>query len=236
MTELVRYEARGVTALITMDDGKANVMSPAMLRALNTAFDRAARERAVPVLTGRAKVFSAGFDLSVFRDGGPQGVYEMLKLGSELALRLLSFELPVVCACNGHAYPMGAFLMLAADARVGAEGPFRIGMNEVAIGLTVPSFALELARHRLTPAHFSRTAITGEMFTPEEAAKAGFLDEVVAPDALLLRAEAIATALARIDLGAHAATKRRARAGTIAAIRAAIDAEITMGDAAAAIG
>ena len=59
----------------------------------------------------------------------------MVRLGAELALRVLSFPRPVAIACNGHAYPMNAFLMLAADIRIGTEGAFGIGMNEVAIGI-----------------------------------------------------------------------------------------------------
>jgi enoyl-CoA hydratase len=228
MTELVRYEASGPIARITMDDGKVNVMSAAMLTALHAAFDRAERERAIVVLTGRAQTFSAGFDLKVFAARDPQAIYDMMRLGASLALRLLSFPTPVIAACNGHALPMGAFLMLASDIRIGAEGPFRIGLNEVAIGLTVPSFALELARQRLTPAHLSLTAVTGRLFSPAEALAAGFLDQLVPAEDLDATAEAAAQSLTKVDLASHAATKRRLRAGAIAAVRNAIEAEITL--------
>lgn len=228
MTELVRYEATGPIARITMDDGKVNIMSGAMLGALHAAFDRAERERAIVVLTGRAQVFSAGFDLEIFASRDPQAIYDMMRLGATLALRLLSFPTPVIAACNGHALPMGAFLMLASDLRIGADGPFRIGLNEVAIGLTVPSFALELARQRLTPAHLSLTAVTGKLFNPAEALAAGFLDQLVGAEALQAVAQTAAEALAKLDLTAHARTKRRLRAGAIAAVRHAIEAEITL--------
>jgi enoyl-CoA hydratase len=227
MPELVRYEQDGAIARLTMDDGKVNVMTAAMLQALHAAFDRAEQERSVVILTGREKIFSAGFDLNVFARQDLPEVYEMMRLGSELALRLLGFSLPVVAACNGHALPMGAFLMLGSDARVGADGPFRIGLNEVAIKLTVPTFAVELARARLAPAYFNRI-VTGEMLAPREAAAAGYLDEVVAADALQARAHAIATALTQIDLPSHAATKLRVRGAAIKAVRAAIEAEINI--------
>src|SRR5260370_8218891 len=74
---------------------------------------------------------------------------------------------------------MGAFLIMASDHRIAAEGNYRIGMNEVAIGLTVPRFAIEIARQRLTPAYFSRVVMTSEMFAPAEAVTAGFFDRVV---------------------------------------------------------
>ena len=112
MSELVHYEKDGAVARITMDDGKVNVMSAAMLRALGAAFDRAEADEATVVLKGREGIFSAGFDLKVFASNDPQAIYDMLKLGAELALRLLSFPQPVVAVCTGHAYPMGAFLMM----------------------------------------------------------------------------------------------------------------------------
>jgi enoyl-CoA hydratase len=228
MNQFVSYQKTGSIAKLTMDDGKVNVMSATMLKTLHDAFDRAEREKAIVILTGREKIFSAGFDLKVFAQGKAQEIYDMMRLGSELALRILTFPTPVVAACTGHAYPEGAFLMLASDVRVGADGPYRIGLNEVAIGLTVPTFAIELARNRLTPASFNRIVMTGEMLAPREAALAGFLDQVVAAEELQATADTIATALTKIDFASHAGTKERARGPIAKAVRAAIDAEIKL--------
>lgn len=228
MTELVGYQRSGPIARLVMDDGKVNVMSAAMLKAVHQAFEQAERDKAVVLLTGRGEVLSAGFDLRVFAQGTASDIHEMVRLGAELVLRIMSFPMPVVTACNGHAPAMGAFLLLASDVRVGADGPFKIGLNEVTIGLTVPTFAIELARARLTPAYFSRTVLTGEMFAPSEAVTAGFLDRTVAAEQLLPTADAIAASLTKIDFAAHLATKKRARDTTIRAIRTAVDAEITL--------
>jgi enoyl-CoA hydratase len=160
------YSRSGPIGHIVMDDGKLNVMSVEMLTALHRAFDAAERDQTVAVLSGRGKAFSAGFDLMVFADGTTEDIYAMMKLGAELALRLLSFPTPVVAACNGHALPMGAFLLMSSDIRIAAEGAYGIGMNEVAIALTVPRFAIEIARNRLTPAYFNRTVTTGQMLAP----------------------------------------------------------------------
>src|ERR1700730_12827466 len=153
MSNPATYELDGRIATIRMDDGKVNAFSVPMLRAIHAAFDRAERDRAVLVLTGREGCFSAGFDLNVFARGGEE-ILEMLTLGATLAERILSFPTPVVGACTGHALPAGAFLLLSSDCRVVVEGPFRIGLNEVRIGMTVPWFAIEIARQRLHPAHF----------------------------------------------------------------------------------
>jgi enoyl-CoA hydratase len=226
MADLVTYELSGQVAQITMDDGKANALSIAMLRALHDAFDRAEKDKAVVVLTGRPGIFSAGFDLKVFAQGVPENVQEMLSLGAELALRVLTFPTPVVTASTGHCYPAGAFLMLAADVRIGVEGPFRIGLNEVTIGLTLPKFAVEISRQRLLPAYFNRLLVTGEMIGPREAITAGFLDQVMEVSQLRSTADAIAQSLTKIDPMAHYATKMRVREPAARAIRTAIDEDI----------
>ena len=225
----VSYTRDGAIARITMDDGKVNVMSLAMLDALHAAVDRAAADQAIIILSsGRPDVFSAGFDLKVFAANDPEKSLAMVKSGAELALKLYSHPLPVIGACRGHAFPMGAFLLLASDVRIGGAGQWRIGLNEVAIGIPVPSFALELARSRLHPAWFQRTALTGEMFMPDDAVKAGFLDKIVPTGALDAALDEAAAQLAKIHLPSHAIVKRRVRASAFAAIRAAIDAELTL--------
>lgn len=152
----------------------------------------------------------------------------MLLLGAKLSERLLGFATPVVIACSGHGVAAGAFLLLAADLRIGADGPFKIGLNEVRIGLTVPTFVIELARRRLHPAAFDRAVINAEMFNPGEAIGAGFLDRVVPASRLPEAALEAATDLAALHPEAHTATKLRARTGALAAIRAAIEAEISI--------
>jgi len=221
MTDFATYSRSGPVGTIVMDDGKANVMSLAMLNALHAAFDQAEKDKTVVILKARGKHFSGGFDLSVFAKGSTEDQYLMLKAGAE------SFPTSVVAACQGNAYPMGAFLIMSSDHRIAAEGDYRIGMNEVAIGLTVPRFAIEIARQRLTPAYFSRVVMTAEMFGPAEAVTAGFFDRVVPAKALERSAEEAAQALATLNMAAHAATKARARGVVIKMIRDMIDEDIT---------
>jgi len=228
MNSPVTYSRSGPITRIVMDDGKANVMSIGMLDALHAAFDEAEKNQTVVILTGRGTTFSAGFDLKLITTGSASEIHRMVKAGAELALRILSFPTPVVAACNGNAYPMGAFLILSADLRLAADGPYKIGMNEVAIGLTVPQFGIEVARARLTPAYFNRSVLTGEMFAPQEAVTAGFFDRTVTAPDLEVAADQAAEALCRINLPAHATTKLRARGPTIQAVRDAIAAEVTL--------
>ena len=224
MVNLVSYRFDAPVATIAMDDGKVNALSLDLLGQLDTAFDRAQADGAVVVLTGRTGIFSGGFDLGVLRAGGPDAT-AMLGAGFDLARRILSFPLPVVVACTGHAVAMGVFLLLSGDHRVGADGPFRITANEVAIGLTMPHAAVEICRQRLAPAPFNRAVVLAEVFGPRDAAAAGFLDEVVAADDVAQVARARAEAAALLDLDAHAATKQRARRHTLDALQVALDAD-----------
>jgi enoyl-CoA hydratase len=222
--QLLTYELADSIATITMDDGKANVMSAAMLGALHAAFERAAREARVVVLTGRKGMFSAGYDLAMFRSS-PDEIRTTLRAGGELVHRILGFPVPVVMACPGHAVAQGAFLLLSADVRIGVTGERKIGLNEVVIGLTIPFYGVEVARQRLSPAHFNHATVTGAFYPPEGALAAGFFDRVVAPDELADAALAEARRLLGLNLPAHEATKLRVRAPALAAIRAGIDAE-----------
>ena len=215
--EPVSYAFDGMVATIALDDGKANALSPAMLASINGALDRAEADAAIAILAGRAGVFSGGFDLRLLGEGGDDAV-AMLRGGFELAHRLLSFPRPVIVACTGHAVAMGSFLLLSADYRVGADGPFRIVANEVAIGLTMPHSALAILRWRLAPAYFDRAVMLSETFDPQSAVAAGFLDRVVDPSEVLATASEIATTAAARDAPAQAAPKRPARVATPAAI------------------
>ncbi len=225
MTELVTYSRTDLVSTITMDDGRVNVFSIPMLQALHRAFDEAERDGTVVLLTGRHGYFSAGFDLKVL-SGPTDDVVTLLRLGATLAERVLSFPAPVTIACTGHAFPAGAFLLMAADMRIGADGPFKLGLNEVRIGLTLPWFAIVLAKHRLTPAHFDHAAVTGIMFDPHGAREAGLLDLVVPPDELETVALEAATDLSVVDRAAHAGTKRRARRLVLEELREAIETEL----------
>jgi enoyl-CoA hydratase len=218
----VTYRLNDGIATIAMDDGKVNVMSHGMLQELNAAFDRAATDKAIVIVTGRPGVFSAGFELPVLAAGG-DAAHNMVKTGFELCERVLSFPTPVVMACTGHALAMGVFLVLSGDYRIGAEGAFKLGANEVAIGITMPYFAIEMLRSRLTPTHFNRALINSEIYSSSLAVEAGFLDRVVPAAEVYDVAQHTARQLAQLDMRAHAETKLRVREQVLKAIRNSIE-------------
>jgi len=219
MPDIVHYTLEDKVAVIRMDDGKANALSVEMIDALLAALTRAESEASAVVLTGREGKFCAGFDLRVMMSG-PEQAKALLGRGSELLLRLYGATLPLVVACSGHAMAGGALVVLTGDTRIAAQGEFKIGLNEVAIGLPVPVLAMEFARSRLTPLELTRATLFAQIYAPDAAATAGYVDRVVAPGELLAAATAEAQRLGALARSAYKATKLRLRGGIIDDIKA----------------
>src|SRR5690606_38722158 len=139
MSHSVQYELSDDVAVNTFDAGKANALGHAAIDASNAALDRAEIDDNAVVIATRPGRFSAGFDLSVMQ-GGIDDVRALVRAGAHLCLRISTLPRPVVLACTGHALAAGAILLMSADVRVGAAGEFKIGLNEVAIGMPVPHF------------------------------------------------------------------------------------------------
>lgn len=218
MTDRVTFEREGDVAVISLDDGKANAMGFEMLEAINLALDRAAAEASAVALFGRAGILSGGFDLKVINGGDAGELRRMVNLGVRTLMRLYGLPLPLVAAATGHAIALGAFILLASDYRIGIEGDFKLGLNETAIGLTLPAFGIELAQARLSPRHLSQAAIGARLYLPAEAIEAGFLDEVVEPSRIREAVVAKAQAMAALDAQAFNATKQAFRGAAIARV------------------
>lgn len=219
---VAHYELQGNVAHVRMDDGKANALSEAMVAELGDALTRAEKEAGAVVLAGRPDRFCAGFDLKVMMSS-PDAAQKLLRAGAQLLMRLYGSPLPVVAACTGHALAAGALVLLAADLRLGASGEFRIGLNEVGIGLPVPVLAMELARDRLVHAELVSATLRAHIYGPQDAARVGYLDEVVPAAELAARAKEEAGKLASLSPLAFRATKKRLRGRTIAHILSTLD-------------
>ncbi len=215
MTEIVTYSLANDIATLTMDDGKANAMAPAMSAALNAGLDRAASEAKAVVIRGRDGVFCGGFDLKIIRGEDEPLKAQMREAGMTLLKRLYLSPQPIIVAVTGHAIAMGALLLLAGDARIGVAGDFRIGLNETAIGLALPSSGVEIARDRLAPTVFQRAVINAELFSPDGAASAGYLDRVVSAADFDSAVAESSRSLADLDSDTFAEIKRRVRQSTI---------------------
>ena len=223
----VTYEQQDSVAILTLDDGKANAISLVVVDEINEHLDRIDADvglRAV-MIAGRPGRFSAGFDLAAMT-GSPQGMRNLVRAGGRLAARLLMQPRPVVAACTGHALAMGALLLLSADHRIGAAGDWKIGLNEVSIGMPMPRWGVELAHHRLAPTQLEWRLLLGQTCTPQEAVSAGFLDRLVPAEDLPGEALAAARRLAELRTAAVAGTKERLRRELVERMLEDMDADL----------
>lgn len=222
MSDLVSYQLDDGIATLTLNNGKVNAISPDVIAAFNAALDQSEKDRAVVIVTGQPGILSGGYDLKVMTSS-PEAASSLVTEGSTLARRMLSHPFPIIVACPGHAIAKGAFLLLSADYRIGVEGPFNIGLNEVQIGMTMHHAGIELARDRLRKSAFNRSVINAEIFNPEGAMQAGFLDQVVSVEALSETARTVATQLKKINMNAHGKTKLKTRKAFLDTLDAAIE-------------
>ncbi len=221
----VKYSLADRIARIQIDDGKANGLGPAEIETLRADLERAEREAGAVLLLGREGRFSGGFDLATM-GAGLDAIRSLVRAGGELFAQILELRVPVIAGCTGHAVAAGAIALLAADYRVGASGNFKIGLSEVALGMSLPIYALELARLRLSKRHFVRATQHAELYAPEAAVDAGYLDRVVPPAELESTALAESARLAALPQPAFADTKRKANRALLHEIRSTLDADM----------
>ncbi|TVZ55791.1 enoyl-CoA hydratase [Lutibacter sp. Hel_I_33_5] len=222
MNEAVKYQSEENYAIITINNGKANAISHEVIEGLNTSFDKAEEDNKVVILTGQPRIFSAGFDLKVMTKS-PESAKELVTKGSLLSLRMLSFPKPIIIACSGHAIAKGAFLLLSSDYRIGVEGEFKIGLNEVMIGMTMHHAGIAIAKSRLSEVYLNRCVNNAEIFNPKDAIKAGFFDIIVPENHLLPTAIKVAEMSAKLNRKAHAETKLKVRKPHLDALEKAIE-------------
>lgn len=225
--ELINLTIENNIATITLQNGKVNAISHQVIEEIHSALDQAEAAKAVVILTGQAGIFSGGYDLKTMKASSDSAI-SLVTAGSKLSRRMLAFPLPIIAACSGHAVAKGAFLLLSCDFRIGSEGAFKIGLNEVAIGMTMHQAGIEIARNRIPTHYLSRSVINAELFAPQVAISAGFLDIVVAAEQLMASAQAVATQMLALNMTAHHGTKLKERKDILAALDAAIALDATM--------
>jgi enoyl-CoA hydratase len=227
MNEFVTYQSEDNFVVITIKNGKANAISHEVVHGLNRSLDKAQQENKVVILTGQNGIFSAGFDLKVMTKSS-ESAKELVIKGSKLSLRMLSFPQPIIVLCSGHAIAKGAFLLLSSDYRIGVAGDFKIGLNEVMIGMTMHHAGIAIAKARLSEVYLNRSVNNAEIYNPKEAIKAGFLDVIVPEKELLSTAIKVAEMFSKLNKKAHFETKLKVRKTHLKDLEKAIDLDNTM--------
>ncbi|MEO3682187.1 crotonase/enoyl-CoA hydratase family protein [Shewanella vesiculosa] len=227
--QLINVTIEDNVHIISLNNGKVNAISPEVIAQIHAALDDAEQQAAVVVITGQAGIFSGGYDLKTMKQSSDSAI-ALVTAGSGLAYRMLAFPTPIIGVCTGHAIAKGAFLLLSCDYRIGCTGDFKIGLNEVAIGMTMHQAGIEIARNRIPQNYLSRAVINAELFAPESAVLAGFLDQVVQADVLMSTAMGVAKHMQTLNMKAHHGTKLKERQTILASLSDAIelDKQITL--------
>ena len=205
-------EREGAVAVLRMEAGKANAFREDFLDMLNALLDELADSDArAAVLIGYERFFSAGLALPELLPLDREAMGAFIARFSEAIVRVFALELPVVAAVNGHAIAGGCVLALQADRRLMADGPYRIGLNEVQLGVALPTCVVETLRVAVPRASLFRIAQLGRLVEPAEALALGLVDEVVPADELQQRAVGLAAGMAELPPAAFAQIKRSLR-------------------------
>ncbi len=212
--DALQIERRDAVTVLHVDDGKVNALTFELIAALKESVEAADADDAVGavVIHGREGRFSAGFDLGVMMAGDMAETVRLVADGGDLVRTLYGCGVPVVAACTGHALAAGALVLLGCDLRIGADVPAKIGLNEVAIKMVLPDWAMTIAAARLSKRHLQRAVVNARVTAPADAVDVGYLDEVVGAEALLHTAvERAAELAATLDPAAYRATVRKFR-------------------------
>ncbi len=210
-------------ACIRMDDGKKNAITPAAVADLSQALDEAEAEADALVLAGRPGSFCAGFDLATMTGGDFEAMNALGLGGGRIALRLYRFPKPLVAACTGHAFTIGALWLLASDTRIGEQGPFKLAMTETRMGVGLPVWAWELLEARIANPYLVPVTTQSKAYDPLAAVAVGFLDEVVPEGQAEAAALATATELAKLPAKAYGQNKLMRRTARLERMAADLD-------------
>ena len=205
--QLATLTKEGDVSIITLDDGKANVFSNAMISTIDQLLDEVPNDKGALLITGRQGLLSGGFDLKTMTGGEAKDIIKMTANGFKLLARIYGFSRPVVVAASGHAIALGAFLLCCADYRVGAKGKYLVQANEHRNNMSIPIPILEISKSRISKRHWHRAILNAEAYPIDQSVEAGYLDEVVDEGDLMKRAMEVATDLATLGHPHYQMTK-----------------------------
>ncbi|MBI2061217.1 MAG: crotonase/enoyl-CoA hydratase family protein [Nitrospirae bacterium] len=207
----IHYELRDSVAVLRLDDGKANTIESTFLAELNACLDLALKDAKAVLLAGREGIFSAGLDLKILPTLPMDQLKPFLRMFGETMLRVWQHPKPVVAAITGHAIAGGAVLALGCDRRIGAQGPFKVGLNEVAIGIVLPPYVVAMAKSVLPEPAWSGAMLFGDLYDPLTAVGKGYLDRALPASQVFDQAFEDARRLAGLPELAFAMTKKAMR-------------------------
>jgi 3,2-trans-enoyl-CoA isomerase len=225
---MIQIIDHGAVRELHLDRPPANALSPELVIALRAAVEEApaAGARAL-VLSGAPGMFSAGLDVPLLVQLDRPAMAAAWKDFYALMRCLAASAIPVAAAITGHSPAGGAVISLYCDIRIMAEGEYRIGLNEVQVGIPMPPVIFQSLRRQVGPRQAERLCVTAQLVPAAEARRIGLVDELVAPEAVVARAIEWCNALLALPPEAMATTRRLVRADLVS-LFAATEAEVAV--------
>jgi 3,2-trans-enoyl-CoA isomerase len=214
---------------LRLDRPPANALSPELITALREAVSAApeAGARAI-VLSGAPGMFSAGLDVPLLLTLERDTLREVWRSFYAMMHSLAASPIPLVAAVTGHSPAGGAVISLYCDLRVMTEGDFKIGLNEVPVGIPLPPVILAVLRRVVGDRQAEKLAVSGALLPAAEALRIGLVDELAPPDQAIPRAVEHCQRLLALPPRAMAETRRVARAGLVRLLDEAGEEEVEL--------
>lgn len=205
-------------ALIGLDRGKSNAINTEMLNELKTVIKNIENDDAIAgiILYGKERFFSSGLDLIELFDYNEKEIREFWQLFLQVTGSLVSFKKPSIAAISGHSPAGGCVLTLCCDYRIMNRGDFIIGLNEIAVGLVVPTSIFSLYSFCLGERKAYQYLMEGKLLSPDQALEDGLIDQLVEPEQLRLQAEKKLATYIQFDANAWQQSKLNIRRQVIA--------------------
>jgi len=224
---LIQTIDHGALRELRLNRPPVNALSPELIVALQESIARAPGDGArALILSGSPGRFSAGLDVPLLLQLDRPAMAAMWRDFYALLGSIAKSPVPIACAIGGHAPAGGTVLALYSDWRVMAEGDFRIGLNEVQVGIPLPPVIMAGIRRLVGSRRAERLAVSGALVTPQQALELGLVDELTTADATVDRAKEWCSRMLALPPEAMAHTRRLARADVAAIFEGNLDEEI----------
>lgn len=207
-------------SILSFDRGKSNPMNLQMFEEMIAVLKELKSDSSVKgvIITGKENFFSSGLDLPEIMSYDKVKTRLFWESFMDMIIELVSFPKPLISAITGHAPAGGCIVAVACDYRIMAGGNYKIGLNEIPVGITVPRHIFELyafwvGRHRAY-----QFLMEGRLMNPQQASDAGLIDMVVPAEQVLETAERKMAQYLKFDQNTWSKTKLNLRRDLIATV------------------
>jgi enoyl-CoA hydratase/carnithine racemase len=224
---MIQLTDHGAVRELRLNRPPANALSPELIVGLRQAVEAAPQDGArALVLSGAPGRFSAGLDVPLLLTLNRPAIAGLWRELYALLRALALSPIPIAAAITGHATAGGTVLPIFCDHRVVAQGDWKLGLNEVQVGIPLPPVIFAGLKRLIGGRQAERLTVGGLLISPDEAARIGLVDEIVPLDQVVSRTIEWSRGLLALPVDAMALTRRRARADLFELFAASLDAEI----------